>query len=138
MNLLFGKTTNEFIRIFRALFVGGVSMIFDMAALFFVTSVLHLFYQIGVVAGFFVGAVVNYILTHFWVFSRVKISRKKHTQDFILFGIIGVIGLLLTMGLIFILYEQLAFSLFVSKILSAILVFFWNYGARKVLIFEKK
>ncbi len=135
--LFFEKTTHEGIRILRALFVGIFSTIFDIAVLFVMTDFFGFFYQIGVVCGFLVGAIVNYILTHLWVFSREKISRKRHTQDFFAFGIIGIIGLFLTMGFIFFFHEVLHFSLFIAKILSLV-VFFWNYGARKYFIFEPK
>ena len=129
-NLLFAKTGNEYLRLFRALVVGAVSTGFDIGVLFFVTNFLGMFYQIGVVCGFLMGAFVNYILTHLWVFSREKVSHQKHAQDFFAFGIIGIIGLLLTLGLIFFFHEILGFELLAAKIFSLV-VFFWDYWARK-------
>ena len=58
---------------------------FDLAILLFIAKIMQLHYQIGVIAGFLVGALVNYVLTNSWVFSREQVSRVRHGADFSIF-----------------------------------------------------
>ena len=63
-------------------------------------------------------------------------------MEFLIFAAIGVVGLLLTMGITWLFKLWLAdtTSLYqiLAKIVSTAVAFFWNFFARKVILYSKK
>ena len=154
-NLFVGDTDNTFIQFFRSLFVGGIATIVDMAVLIFLREVFRIPESIAAVFGFIAGLAVNYIISTYWVFAKAKV--KNRTMDFIAFGIIGVIGLGLTQLIIApfaehnifqsagFLVKNAVFSplipidkyYIIGKCLAIVLVYMWNFFARKFLLYNK-
>ena len=132
------KTHHTHIQFFRYCFVGGFAAIVDTGLVVYLTESLKLYYVFSVIAGFAVGILINYILSSIWVFQRAlaSVSKKQHLLDMCLFMIIGVLGLLLTLAIIWLMYDYLHFSILFSKVLAVGLVLFWNFTARKYLIFR--
>jgi putative flippase GtrA len=89
-------------------------------------------------AGFILGLIFNYILSLIWVFKSAKNSNKGKTVGaFVIFAVIGVIGLLLTeVGMEFGTRWVGQEYYMVVKIFVAGIVLIWNYAARKILIFK--
>ena len=87
---------------------------------------------------FIAGLVFNYILSLIWVFKSAKESNKGKTVGaFVIFAIIGIIGLLLTeVGMEFGTRWVGKEYFMVVKIFVAGVVLIWNYVARKILIFK--
>ena len=75
---------------------------------------------------------MNYNLSVKWVFN-VKVSNRKFGK-FILFGIIGVVGLGLNELIIWLVTEKLHVYYLYSKMISTIIVLFWNFLARRNLL----
>ena len=153
-NLFVGDTDNTFIQFFRSLFVGGIATIVDMAVLIFLREVFRIPESIAAVFGFIAGLAVNYIISTYWVFAKAKV--KNRAVDFIAFGIIGVIGLGLTQLIIepFAMKGMFGQGILVAhgvfgsllpvdkyyiigKMLSVVLVYMWNFFARKFLLYNK-
>ncbi len=152
--LFIGDTDNTFIQFFRSLFVGGIATLADMAVLVFFREVCNIPESVSAVFGFIVGLAVNYIISTFWVFAKAKV--KNRTMDFIAFGIIGVIGLGLTQLIIEpfavqgmfgegILVKNAVFGsllptdkyYIIGKVLAVVLVYMWNFFARKFFLYNK-
>ena len=109
----------------------------------------------AVVFGFIVGLTVNYIVSTFWVFAKAKV--KNRTADFIGFAVIGIIGLGLTQLIIapfaehnifqsagFLVKNAVFGSLIpvdkyyiIGKCLAIVLVYMWNFFARKFILYRK-
>ena len=66
-------------------------------------------------------------------FAKIK---DKEVSSFIIFTIIGIIGLVLTEILMKILVGFLGIYYVISKVLTGAIVMFWNYIARKIIIFK--
>lgn len=90
-------------------------------------------YQWAALIGFAAGAVVAYVASIAWVFEARTIRRS--TLEFGLFVAIGVAGLLLTELLLWVEIEHFGWPKFLSKAGAAGVVFFFNFGMRKTLLF---
>ncbi len=140
--LFVGDTENTFIQFFRYLFVGGLATVVDWAVSYILFK--FVFHEsLAVVANslsFVAGLIVNYIISTFWVFKPDK--TKSRFVEFIQFAAIGLVGLLLTMGItklfeIWLADKTSAYQI-IAKIVSTGVAFFWNFFARKILLFSKK
>ena len=110
--------------------VAAIGLVVDFGLLIFSKEVLGFHYLIAVTVGFIFGLVVNYYLSNKFVFVAPKANPKT---VFILFGLIGVVGLVLLDTMVWLLTGKLEVSYLASKSLGTIVVFLWNFFARKTL-----
>lgn len=136
VSLLFKKKTNNFlVQLFRYCFVGGIAFLVDYGLLYLLSDKFGLHYLVSSSIAFIAGVVVNYIISTFWVFSESKYKDKR--KEFAIFAIIGVIGLALTEGLMWLFTGVIGIHYMISKIITAALVLMWNFLARKIILFTK-
>ena len=134
-DLLFKQhTDNIFLQFFRYQFVGGLAFLVDFFLLFFFTSYCGIYYLLSGILSFIISVIVNYVLSVVWVFNPDK--SKNHIVEFNSFLVISVIGLGFTELLLFIFTDYLSLYYLYSKILSAVIVMFWNFGARRVFLYR--
>lgn len=134
--LFVDETDHTPTQMLRYLFVAGIAFVVDFSALFVLTDVAGLHYLISTVLAFCLGIVVNYSLSVAWVFSKRKLASKH--LEFVAFGVIGVVGLALLAVLMWLLTDLLGLHYLLSKIIATAIVFFWNFLARKFLLFDNK
>ncbi|NLZ46932.1 MAG: GtrA family protein [Clostridiales bacterium] len=145
-NLFIGNTNNTFVQFFRYCFVGGLAFIADAGSLGLLVEVVKLDEIISAVIAFAIGLTVNYYLSKVWIFKKSKIENRF--SEFMLFAIIGIVGLLMNMGIIWLFRDlvgpkqPLEFIpkdkyYMMGKLVSTVIVFMWNFFARKFLIFNK-
>ena len=132
--LLIEPTCNLTIQAFRGLVVGGIAFIAD-AGLLWIVSLTGLHYLICSVFGFLLGIYVNYALSVRFVFKE-KASIGK-TGEIAIYVILGVIGLGLTAAFMWFFTEIIGFFFMISKCITALLVFAWNFTSRKVILYRK-
>ena len=120
----------------RYLVVGGVAFVVDFSALVFLTELAGFDYLVAAVAAFACGLVTNYLLSVRWVFTARSVNQPW--IEFIIFLVIGVIGLGWNELLLYIGTARLGFDYRISKLLSVGLVLCWNFGARKILLFRDR
>ncbi|MDP8221268.1 MAG: GtrA family protein [Candidatus Stygibacter frigidus] len=130
------ETDNTFIQFFRYLFVGGLAAIVDLAASSIAVRVFGIYEVYAIIISFILGLSVNYILSSLWIFRNRKIEKQSY--DFIAFAIIGIIGLLLKAGIVWFLTEMPHMMIEFSNSIAIVLVFIWNFLARKYLLYNKK
>ncbi|MDQ1332184.1 MAG: hypothetical protein QG576_218 [Bacteroidota bacterium] len=129
-----GKTDNTFIQLIRYTFVGGLAFIIDFGTLFILTEYLNIHYLISAGIAFILGLTINYLISTIWVFS--KRSFKNQNLEFLLFAFIGIAGLGLNELFMWVFTDLLLIYYLVSKIITTIIVYFWNFFARKYLLFN--
>lgn len=123
--------------------VGGISFLADFGTLTLFEELIfkrQTAWQIfvGTAAGFVVGLAVNYILSLVFVFRSEDNKRSgKSVKEFIVFALVGVIGLGITEGLMHLGVNVLHFHYMITKIVTAGIVLVWNYLGRKILIFNR-
>jgi putative flippase GtrA len=133
-SLLFAKSDKTSIQLLRYTFVGGIAYALDFGSLFFLTEVVKIHYLISAPIAFILGLLTNYILSILWVFPRRTLASKR--MEFLIFAIIGLVGLGLNEGIIWTFTDLVHFHYLMSKVISAIVVFFWNFFARKKILFN--
>lgn len=122
-------------QMFRYGFVAFFGLAIDFGAVIFTKEILHLHYLIAACGGFILGLIVTYILSNKLVFGAPKANRGK---IFLLFSLIGLVGLAILNLLMWFFTGGLGINYIVSKGLATIVVFMWNFFARKSLFKEAK
>ncbi len=128
-NLFLAPTDSEFLSFFRYLFVGGTAFVVDAGSMWIFERI-GLHYLWAAVPAFVLGLITNYILSKLLVFRDKDIDR---VLEFIIYGVIGVIGLGLTELIMFLLTDVGGLYFLVSKVIAAALVTFWNYFGKKAV-----
>lgn len=127
----------------RYLVVGGTAALVDWGTLYLTYNFVFSGsgdwqLTLATAAGFIAGLILNYVLSLLWVFKSAKENGKGKTVGaFIIFAVIGVIGLLLTEGGMHfgcMLVGEKNYML--VKIFVTGVVLIWNYAARKIFIFK--
>lgn len=141
--LFSGDTENTFIQFFWYCFVGGFATIVDWALsslLFYLVFSGSGYAALCNVLSFVAGLLVNYFLSTFWIFKQSKMQNRF--LEFLSFAAIGVVGLLLTIGITkgfaWALADVTSLYQILSKVVSTAVAFFWNFFARKYLLYTKK
>lgn len=128
--------------IFRYLFVCSLAFVIDSAVLYVFRECIFrnqrpIFLFIATALGFVAGLVVNYVLSIVYVFQgQANRERGKKVSAFVIFTLVGLIGLGLTEVGMYIGVYELGWNLLLTKVLVAGAVLVWNYCGRKVLIFK--
>lgn len=134
--LFYKPTTNFFIQFFRYVFVGGFAFLVDGGCLFLLES-LGMNYLLATMFAFIVGLITNFILSKILVFKGND-SKKSNRYEFIIYAIVGVIGLGITELLMYLLTDGVGLYFMISKVIAAIIVLVWNFIGRKVLLYSDK
>ncbi len=129
------KTDNLLIQLIRYTIVGGLAFVVDFGLLFILTEYARLHYILSATCSFLAGLLVNYYISTAWVFEST--IKNKHIE-FTLFALIGIIGLGLNDLLIWIFTEKCHIYYMFSKLITAALVYLWNFLGRKYLVFNKQ
>lgn len=132
--LLKGTTDNTGIQFVRYTVVGGCAFIVDFSCLFVLTSYCHIHYLLSAAFAFILGLTVNYLLSITWVFNKRKM--RSMWAEFSLFAAIGVGGLLLNELFMWFFTEVVLFYYLISKAVSTVLVYIYNFGVRKLTLFS--
>jgi len=105
----------------------------DFGALAFLTEVVRLHYLLSAAFSFILGTTVSYVLSIRFIFETRSASAPV---EYGLFVLVGAVGLGLNELLLWLLTDRAGIYYLLSKIVAASLVFFWNFGARKLLLFS--
>ena len=92
-------------------------------------------YLVAAPAGFALGLCTIYLFSVRWIFTHRRIANAR--VEFGLFALIGLGGMALNQLVIWASVEWLALSYELAKIVSAGVVFCFNFGARKMFLFTR-
>ena len=121
------------VQIIRSLVVSVIALFFDFGLLVILKQIFGINYLIAAAMSFSVGVLINYVLSVTWVFANRKLSSRN--TEFLVFVMINVIGLGLNLLIIagFVQFGHLDYRL--SKVVSTVVVFFWNFTMRKKILY---
>ena len=134
--LLLEPTNDTWIQIFRSVFVGGAAFLVDAGVLFFVEKT-GVHYLVAAAIAFIFGLFANFVLSKKFVFAQSDINKKvDKVREFAIFAVVGIIGLLFTELLMYLCTDVIHLYFMLSKVIATIIVLFWNFGARKFLLYR--
>lgn len=118
----------------RSVAVSLISFALDFGMLAFLTEVAGLHYLLSAGISFLLGTSLSWVLSVLWVFD-VR-TRSSKLLEYGLFVLVGVVGLGLNEALLWLFTDRWGVYYLLSKIIAASIVFFWNFGMRKTLLFR--
>ncbi len=121
-------------QIFKFGVVGFSAFLIDYGIMILLTEVFSVNYLVSSAISFCVSVVYNYLLSIFWVFD---VQKSKGAQNFIVFLVLSVIGLLLNQVLMWLGTDILAVHYMLTKIAATVVVMVYNFITRKLFL-EKK
>ena len=133
--IIIKKTNNGFIQFVRYGLVSVIALAVDFGGMVLLVELFSIHYLVAATVSFISGLVVNYLLSRAWVFTERKYESR--VKEFIIFTSIGIVGLLLNNSIMWLAVERIGIYYIFSKIIATILVFFWNFGLRKMLVFKQ-
>lgn len=115
--------------------VGGLAFFIDYFILYVLVEYLGIYYLISSAISFTVSVIFNYICSMKFVFVRRGDISKKN--EFIVFIILSIIGLIINQIVMWIMVDRLDVYYMFSKIFVTCIVMIWNFVSRKIFL-EKK
>jgi len=102
---------------------GGVGTFVQYAMLFFFVETLSMYPVTASILGSLAGAVVNYLLSHHWVFH----SKQKHLKTLSKFVAVGGLGLVLNAAIMYVLVTVASMHYLLAQVAATGIVLFWNF-----------
>ena len=121
-------------QLIRSVGVSLVSFGLDFGILALLTEAAGLHYLLSAGISFLLGTTLSWLLSVRWVFDLR--TRSSKLLEYGLFVMVGVVGLGLNEALLWLFTDRAGLYYLLSKIIAASLVFFWNFGMRKALLFR--
>jgi len=132
--LLIEPTDNTLAQFIRYTLVGGVAFAADFTTLFLLTHFAKVYYLASAAVAFAIGLTVNYVISAAWVFAHR--TMRNRAVEFGIFAAVGVVGLGLNELGMWLLSGRWGIHYLWAKLLTAALVYVWNFGARKIALFR--
>lgn len=119
----------------RYLAAAGLALAVDFGAYVGLIRLLSVHYLAAAPIGFSLGLALMYALSVRWVFRERRLADAR--VEFAVFAAIGVAGLALNQLVIYVGVEQISLGYETAKLLSAAIVFGFNFGCRKLMLFTR-
>jgi len=116
-------------QLYRYALVSSVALAVDVGLLYLLTEKVGLNYLVSASLAFLCGLTVNYLLSLGFVFSASRLNRRR---EFLLFSLIGLLGLVLNDLIIYLLVMVQVWYM-TAKLAAAVAVFFFNFFLRRLL-----
>ena len=135
-SLFAAGSQNSLVQLFRYGLTGGTSFLVDFLLLFLLERA-GVYYLPAAAVAFTVGITCNFLLTKFFAFRSIAPSVKG-AGEVAVFAAISGVGLGLTMLLMYFFTSRLHLYFMLSKLISSVTVFLWNFLGRKLILYPGK
>lgn len=123
----------------RYLVTGGLAFVVDFGLFALCLYVFDWHYLLANLVGLVAGLVLNYTMSIVWVFTACERAlEKRKVMEFSLFALVGIAGVGINQLLMFLMVGMFDWNEMVSKMVAAVLVLMWNFGARKLMLFRER
>ena len=120
---------------FRYVAAGALALALDFGAYAGLIRLADVHYLVAAPIGFSLGLALIYFLSVRWVFRERRLGDAR--VEFAVFAAIGVTGLALNQLIIWLGVEKAGLAYETAKLVSAALVFGFNFGSRKLALFTR-
>ncbi len=127
-------TSHALVQMFRYGLVVAIAFPIDFGLLYVFTDYFHIYYLVSAILSFSISMVVNFLISVLWVFKQR--ADRPLWKEVTAFFIIGFVGLGLTALIVWFCTTVLGVYYLISKLIAVSFVFFWSFGARR-LLFKK-
>ena len=108
----------EIKRLIKYFTVGGVSVFTDFSLLWFLTSILHVFYLISGTVSFIAATTVGYFFHRNITFRG---TTRKNLEGYVYFFITGILGVVINVALLALFVEVFHFYYLIAKVFTGII-----------------
>jgi putative flippase GtrA len=102
---------------------GAMGTFVQYAMLFILVEALAMYPVAASILGSVAGAIVNYLLSHHWVFR----SKRKHSETLTKFVTVGGLGLVLNAAIMYVLVTMAGTHYLLAQVVATGIVLFWNF-----------
>ncbi|MGZ3767037.1 MAG: GtrA family protein [Mucilaginibacter sp.] len=132
-------------QVFRFVFSAGIGFLVDISAfyLFYHNLLIQHTYQLfsypvrnstlSLAISFFMGVVVNFLITRYMVFNE---SQSKPSKQFVRFVLVAIIGFMANLAVVKFLIQMFGVYPPMARIMAALSLFFASYFIHKVFSFS--
>ena len=120
-------------QILSFLVVGGLSTLIDFAIVYGLNGILGWHYQLEVIIAFILATIFNYWASMRFTFESKFSPEQKH-QEFLLFLVLSILGLVLTAGLMWVAVDAMHWPVMPAKVAVTAIVMVFNFLTRKLLL----
>ena len=117
----------------RYLGAAAVALAVDFGVYSGLIRIAAVHYLVAAPIGFALGLAIVYSLSVRWVFRQRRLAGRR--AEFAIFAVIGLAGMALNQGIIYAVVELMPGAYEIAKAVSAGTVFWFNFAARKLLLF---
>lgn len=114
----------EIFKFFRYGVVGTLGTLIDVVTLFILVEFLHFNLFTAVTLSFILAATNNFIWNKIWTFKNKNLN---YHHQYIKFILVSLVGLALTLILMFVLNKVFQIFYLVAKLITSLIVLIWNY-----------
>lgn len=129
-----GKPDGAIRQFLKYLLVGGGATLVEWALFWLLDEQLTMHHQWATVVAYTASTFVNWGLGRLFVFKE---SERGAAAEIAGVYLAALIGLLLNMGIMYVLVDALGWNEMLSKVLATGLVFVWNFLIRRLAIYRK-
>ena len=112
---------------------GSIGAVAEIFVFVFLVEFTGIFYLISNIISITVGILLNYLVSHKWVFEEGRYPKKL---EFTFFLLVSIIVIICNQFMVWFMVEIVAFDTSISKILAIISVSFISFFAQKYLVFK--
>lgn len=123
------KNNKLLMQIAKFIVVGGTATVIDFVLLFVLKEFVGLNEIVSNTISFTISLIYNYIASVKWVFDVDK--NKKQEQQFLIFIIFSIIGLLINNLILWICIDKLKIHYLIGKVIATAIVMVFNFVTRK-------
>jgi dolichol-phosphate mannosyltransferase len=135
----FTKIKEKLIKMIQYGIVGGMMVILNVAILFFLTSILGIYYIFSAVLSYLFLTALSFYLNENWTFHSVtNHTRKKISHRIMSYYFISISGMILNITILFLLTDYGNVYYLHSSIISSCLVFLWNFSLNEKITWNGK
>lgn len=116
--------------------VGVIATIIDWSIFYALFNLTGMWYILAKTIAFAISTVFNYYLSMKYVFVS-KYSKDQRHREFQIFILLSIIGMLLTLSLLWFVVEIIGINANIANIIVAVIVMVCNFVMRKIWLEQK-